>query len=225
MGQLVEQAAKAQGHQVTSVSTRPNGIASRSQDKLADADIAIDFSSAPSVIDHLTLCLSHGKPIIIGTTGWENELVEAQKMVLQANGSCLYSPNFSIGVYLYQQILRYAATLFQPFEEYDVCGIEAHHSQKVDCPSGTAKALSKDILQHMPRLHSFNFASIRCGHMPGTHTIQFDSLADTLTLSHQARNRQGFAEGALLAAEWLLNRQGFFSFEDMMNDLISQGRT
>lgn len=217
MGRLVEQAAHAKGHKITAIAS------SRAElPNLSDADIAIDFSNGTCVLNHLALCLSQQKPIVIGTTGWDSQLEAAHKMVSNAQGSCLHAPNFSIGFYLFQQIVKSAANLFQPFTDYDVCGIEAHHKQKADSPSGTAKLLTREVLELMPRLSNFSFSSIRCGHMPGTHTIQFDSSADTLSLTHQARNREGFAQGAVAAAEWLLQRKGFFSLDHMMSDILQR---
>ena len=210
---------KRQGHEICAIVSRQ----SKNPQHLTNADLAIDFSHNSCVIDNLSLCLSLNKPMLIGTTGWEERLTAARNLVAQARGSCLYAPNFSIGIYLFRQILRHAATLFQPFEEYDACGVESHHKEKKDSPSGTAKAISQDLQTHMPRMGTFNFASIRCGHIPGSHTIHFDSPSDTLTLTHESRNREAFAHGAFKAAEWLLNKQGFFSFEDMMNDILSQG--
>lgn len=223
MGQLIEQLATANGHQITARFSRQLGTLRERPQDLAQADLAIDFSQATSVLNHLNICLSLGKPLVIGTTGWDEQLITAQQLVQQAKGSCLYSPNFSIGVYLFQQVMAYAASLFQNFSIYDVSGIEYHHKDKLDQPSGTAKALSQHLLHHMPRLHSLDFSSIRCGYIPGTHTLHFDSPADTLTFTHQARNRNGFAQGALMAAEWLLPRQGFFKIEDMMQDYLQGG--
>ena len=224
MGQLIEQLATANEHVITARFSRHLGTLQDRLQDFAQADIAIDCSHPSVVLNHLNICLSLGKPIVIGTTGWEEELTTAQNLVEQAKGSCLYAPNFSIGAYLFQQIIAYAAAIFQPFNDYDVSGIEYHHRQKLDQPSGTAKFLSRKILHQMPRLHSFDFSSIRCGHMPGTHTIHFDSPVDTLTFTHQARNRHGFAQGALIAAEWLLPRQGFFTIDNMMEDLTGGNR-
>ncbi len=216
MGQLVEQLALANNHHIVARISRQFGGLENHLQSLEQADLAIDFSQASAVLNHLQLCLSMKKPLIIGTTGWETHLETAQLMVQQSQGSCLYAPNFSIGVYLFQQIVAHAASLFQSFPHYDVSGIEYHHRQKLDQPSGTAKSLTKHVLHCMPRLQQFNFSSIRCGHIPGTHTLLFDSPNDTLTLTHQARSREGFALGALMAAEWLLPRQGFFTLDDMM---------
>jgi 4-hydroxy-tetrahydrodipicolinate reductase len=184
---------------------------------LADADAAIDFSHPAAVITNLQSCIAANTPLVIGTTGWEERLSDAKKLINQhPNFACLFSPNFSIGVYLYKQIIAHAAMLMQPFDEYDACGIEYHHRHKIDSPSGTAKALTQTIQNAMPRLPSFHFTSVRCGELPGIHSILFDSPFDTITLTHEARSRQGFAQGALLAAEWLAEKRGFFSFEEMM---------
>ena len=216
MGQLVEQVARAQGHQFAAIFSRSSCLPC--EKKLSEADVAIDFSVGACVLEHLSLCLSRGKPLVIGTTGWEDQIAEARHLVLKNDGSCLHAPNFSIGVYLYRQVVKYAASLFHHFPEYDVCGIESHHKHKLDHPSGTAKAIRKDLLSHMPRLQSFDFTSIRCGHIPGTHSVHFEGAADSISFTHEARGRHSFAEGAVMAASWLLNRKGFYSFDEMMQD-------
>lgn len=221
MNQLIEQLAVAQGHQIVGRFSRQLGTAQERPQELAQADLAIDCSQPATVLNNLKLCLSLKKPIVIGTTGWEEHLTTAKQWVNQAQGSCLYAPNFSIGIYLFQKIMAYAASLLQAFPEYDVSGIEYHHRQKKDQPSGTAKNLSQQLQHHMPHLSAFEFTSVRSGYHPGTHTVQFDSAVDTLILTHQARNREGFAQGALRAAEWLLPRQGFFMIEEMMHALNS----
>lgn len=221
MGRLVEQTADAKGHQIVARFSRELGTPQERWQDLVKTDLVIDFSQAPLVIDHLKLCLSLNKPLVIGTTGWEEHQEKAQQMVEQANGSCLHAPNFSVGIYLFQRVVSYAASLFEPFHDYDASGVEYHHREKLDKPSGTAKALTENLLHHMRRLQNFEFSSIRCGHIPGTHTLHFDSAVDTVTLTHQARNREGFADGALMAAEWLFSRKGFFTIDDMMRDLCN----
>lgn len=216
MGKLVEQEALGQGFQVGAIFSREKPTAKA----LEQIDVAIDFSHGSAVLDHLQACLAAKRPLVIGTTGWEEYLPEARERVLKAQGAALYAPNFSIGFFLFQQMVSYAGTLFQHFEGYDVCGVEWHHKQKADRPSGTAKLLAKTLLQKMPRLQAFEFTSVRCGHMPGTHTLQFDSQSDTLTVTHEARNRLSFAQGALKAAEWLKGKQGFFSLEEMMQEVM-----
>ena len=215
MGLLVEQMAQAKGDEIIARFSKTLGTANDQAENLLAADVAIDFSNASCVLPHLELCLKLNIPLVIGTTGWEEQLTYAQERVKEKGGACLYAPNFSIGVFLFQQIVAYAATLFNPFVEYDVSGVEAHHRKKLDHPSGTAKTLTKQLLKKMPRLHDFHFTSIRSGYIPGTHTIQFNGPTDSITLTHEAHNRDGFAQGALLAAEWLITKKGFFSLDDM----------
>lgn len=216
MNRLIAELAPLRGHEISACFSRTRGTLQEHPAKLESADVAIDFSHASVVLNHLDICLSLRKPLVIGTTGWEEQVPLANAMVKEKQGSCLFAPNFSIGVYLFQKIVRYAAALFQPCSEYDVTGIEYHHRHKRDQPSGTAKALMDCLLEQMPRLKTLPFSSIRCGHIPGTHTLLFDSPCDTITLTHEARNRQGFAQGALLAAEWVVTKQGFFNLNDMM---------
>lgn len=223
MGQCIDQMAQEKGHRITSRLSRRTEMSLEDAQAFAKSDAAIDFSAPGCVLSHLELCLSHRIPLVIGTTGWTDVLPKAKERVEKEGGCCLYAPNFSLGVYLFQKIATFAFSLMQPFSDYDVCGVEYHHRQKIDSPSGTALALTDSLLTHMPRIQDFQFTSVRCGHIPGTHTLVFDSLADTLTLSHEARSRQGFAQGALLAAEWLKGKKGFFTLDDMMEDISSKG--
>ncbi len=222
IGRLIEDIATRKGHHIVARFSRQLGT---QLSDLERADLALDFSHASLVEQHVDACLAFQKPLVLGTTGWEEKYAQISQKVQQAQGSCLYAPNFSIGAYLFRQMVDYAAKLVQPFAEYDVGGIESHHRHKADQPSGTAKELTQVILQQMPRAHDFSFSSLRCGHMPGTHSLYFDSPMDTLTLTHQARNREGFAQGALLAAEWLFPRKGFFTFDHLMQDLLSGAPT
>ncbi len=215
MGKLIEQIAIKNGHSIV-VRASKNFC---HWDDLSQADVAIDFSTADAVFDHLSHCIKRAVPIVIGTTGWEERLADLQKMIADRPIGCLYAPNFSIGVYLFSQIVAYAAALMQPWTDYDVSALELHHKTKLDSPSGTAKSLAYQIKEQMPRLADLNFASVRCGHMPGTHTIYFDSPVDTITITHQAHSRDGFAQGALLAAQWLKTRTGFFTLQDIIGPL------
>lgn len=215
MGQLIAQLAPHKGHEIVAIISRTTKTVHEQLDQLRAADIWIDFSHPDAVLEHLRQSIAQEKPLIIGTTGWENQLQLAKELVAASSIGCLYAPNFSIGIHLFKKIVSYAAQLIAPFAEYDLSGIEYHHKHKLDAPSGTAKALSSSITHHLPHLEGFQFSSVRCGHIPGTHTILLDSPVDTITLSHQARNREGFAYGALTAAEWLLNKKGFFTLDDL----------
>lgn len=153
---------------------------------------------------------------MIGTTGWEEHFDAVQQYVKKYQIGLLYSPNFSMGVQLFFKIVAEAASLIGPFESYDVGLLEEHHKHKLDRPSGTAKRLAEILTDRLQRKEELSVASLRCGSIPGTHTVLFDSTVDTITLTHQAHNREGFAAGAVLAAEWLQGKQGFFTMDDML---------
>ncbi|WP_068468069.1 4-hydroxy-tetrahydrodipicolinate reductase [Candidatus Protochlamydia phocaeensis] len=213
MGRLIEQFARQRGHEIVAI------ISSQTKDsaeQLEKAEIAIDFSHASCVLGNLQLCIQLNKSLVIGTTGWDAHFTQAKQLIAHSTIGCLYSPNFSIGIHLFKHMVAYAAQLMSAFTHYDVSGIEYHHSRKADAPSGTAKALTEELQKHMPERTNLQFSSIRCGSIPGTHTLLFDSEADTITLTHQARNREGFAQGAVMAAEWLNGKRGFFTLDDML---------
>ncbi|MBS4163979.1 4-hydroxy-tetrahydrodipicolinate reductase [Candidatus Protochlamydia amoebophila] len=212
IGKLIEKIALEKGHEIIAIITREDN---NFQKKLEQVDVLIDFSHPEVVLDHINWSIILNKPIVIGTTGWEDQLEQAREQIQKSTTGCLYSPNFLIGIQLFKQIVSYAAQLIRPFEEFDIAGVELHHNKKLDTPSGTAKALIKNIQKVLPD-YSLKFTSIRCGHMPGTHTLYFDSPTDTIILTHEARNREGFAMGAIKAAEWLKDKQGFFTIEDLV---------
>lgn len=219
MGRMVEKLALEQSHTIAAKLGHPL----KNWD-LNEADVCIDFSKGDSVLDHIEACIQAHKPLIIGTTGWNQDLQKAEKMIAQSSIGCLYSPNFSIGIFLFMEIVSHASKLLASFPQYDVGGVEYHHNQKLDSPSGTAKALSKEVRTQLGRCPDFEFASVRCGQTPGTHTLLFDSHSDTITLTHEARNREDFAQGALKAAEWIIGKKGFFTFHDFIKDSINPQR-
>ena len=238
MGREVEQMALSKGH---SIVARCDPALSRAGEALVEpgnveaADVCIEFTSPPAVLENIRKIAQLKKPLVIGTTGWYEHLAEAQTLVA-ANGSGLvYAPNFSLGVNLFYRLVETAAELFNHFEDYDVFGSEIHHRQKVDSPSGTARKLSEIVLEKFTQKKSviseplnrairrdeFHLVSARSGHFPGIHSLTFDSAADTIELTHTVRSRSGFALGALLAAQWILSRQGFYSFEQVLRDVLS----
>jgi len=217
MGKLVEQAALSRGHLITGILNSASPKISLSNKDIADADICIDFTHPSCVMENLTNLAALKKSVIMGTTGWYDQFEKVEKIVKNAKIGFLHAPNFSLGMALFHKLLIKAATLIEPFDAYDVSGLEIHHSQKADNPSGTALALSKSLNTHFKRKkEGVQFSSIRVGSVPGTHSIIFDSNADTITLTHSARNREGFAEGAVLAAEWLYGKEGMFTLDDML---------
>ncbi len=212
MGSLIAALAKREGHVIVMQTSK--GIP-YSIEALKTADVCIDFSTSSAVLSHIKLALAFQKPLVIGTTGWDSDLEEAKRLVESEKGSVVFAPNFSIGISLFSILLAKASDLFAPFSDYNLSGVEMHHKDKKDAPSGTAKHLAS-LCQD-----KFSFSSVRGGHFPGTHTIFFDSPEDTITLSHQARNREGFAKGALLAAQWILNKNGWRSFDEVIRSLYT----
>ncbi|MFZ0565913.1 MAG: dihydrodipicolinate reductase C-terminal domain-containing protein [Chlamydiales bacterium] len=200
MGKCVERIALSEGHEISTVE---------------EADVAIDFSHPDALFSHVKLAVSHSLPLIIGTTGWEQNFDEIRQWVKKHEGAALYAPNFSLGMHLFIQVLKKARELLAPFPEYAIAGLEWHHSEKKDAPSGTAKQIESELNMPSP------FTSVRLGSMPGRHEVIFDSPSETLTFSHEARGRMGFAGGAIQAAKWILNRKGWFTLDDMFRSLYS----
>jgi len=181
---------------------------------LADADVVIDFSSKKDILERIKLyCQSH-VPSIVGVTDWEEEKKEAEKIIKKYKGACLASSNFSVGVLLFSQLVRDAARLFNSCDDYFASITETHHLKKKDSPSGTALMLKQCLCKDVP------IASIRSGDNPGRHEVAFDSACDSITLTHQAKNRHGFAQGALSACHYIQGKVGFYTFEDILKDIL-----
>lgn len=217
MGQLVSSQARAKGHELGLTVTSRDSM--RSATALADLvrghDVAIDFSVAGAVITNVTACAIAGVPLVEGTTGWKSDEEEVRRLVADNNGALIYGANFSVGVNLFFRLIARTAELFQG-RDYAPFIAEAHHSRKRDAPSGTALRLQELLV---PLSVDVGVASTRAGFIPGTHTVGFDSEADQITLQHVARNRDGFASGALLAADWIVKRKGVYEFSEMFDEL------
>lgn len=236
MGQMIEGLAASYGCEVVSRIDPHHCDCSKeiSPESLKDAEVCIDFSHPSVVLKNIKQLTHLAKPLVVGTTGWNAHLEEVKDWVKQFDTALLYGANFSIGMNLFTRLVADAARLFDRFDHYDIYGLELHHNQKADSPSGTAIELSKLLLQNISRKsnalydpayrriepHELHFASIRAGSIPGTHTIGFDSEADTIELTHRARSRSGFAAGALQAARWIKDRKGCYSINDMISELI-----
>jgi 4-hydroxy-tetrahydrodipicolinate reductase len=237
MGREVEQAARKSGHTIAARIDPASDVAATSEvssQTIGDADVCVEFTRPEAATGNIEKVIRLHKPLVVGTTGWYQNLPTINEMVLEERTGLVYAPNFSLGVNLFYRVAAVAARLFHRFEEYDVCGAEAHHRLKVDSPSGTARKLSEIVLEHFPRKkrvvvdslnraidpEEFHLVSLRAGHFPGTHSLAFDSAADTIELNHTARSRAGFASGALLAAEWIVGRQGVYTFEQVLEDLL-----
>lgn len=231
MGQEIERVVgDQQTHKIVSISykNRNDGLDAKGLQK---ADVAIDFTSPQIVLQNIEQVLKLGVPLVVGTTGWHEALPDVKKVVKQQKGSLIYGQNFSIGANIFFKVVAYAGSLLNQYEEYDVFGIETHHTGKKDSPSGTARKLADIVLQNFPRKtelqtekldrqirpDEFHFASVRGGRNFGRHEIVFDSQSDEIRLMHQAWGRRGFAQGAIVAAEFIKNKKGLYNFSDLID--------
>jgi 4-hydroxy-tetrahydrodipicolinate reductase len=221
MGQLVAAGARKSGDEIGAVLTSNDGELSVDQlaEKLRGHDVAIDFSIGDAVIKNIKACARAHVPLVEGTTGWKQHESTAKQLMTEHSGAMVYGANFSIGVNLFYRIVKQAAALFSAVDGYAPFIEEAHHNRKRDAPSGTALKLRDLMSEYLgPDIPT---SSTRAGYIPGTHRVGFDSEADQILLTHTARSRQGFANGALLAAHWIAGRTGVFEFSEVIGELIA----
>jgi|SRR5579875_1491619 len=217
MGRLVEQLAPQHGFQLALLldkthNTNGSGITAQA---FHDIDVAIEFTTPEAAPENLKRLARARIPAVTGTTGWLDRLEEVSHTVAKANTGLVWSPNFSVGVAVFRRLTGLAAELLRDANDYGAWAWEIHHDAKKDAPSGTLLQLVQTMQQHGYR-RPVDVASNRAGKHPGTHEIGFDSPADTITLRHAARNREGFAHGALKAARWILGRTGVYTFEEVL---------
>ncbi len=217
MGQAIRQLALEKGWKVAAMlgereSAGGSGINART---LGNADVAVEFTQPDAAVANITASLRAGVPVVAGTTGWYDALPEVTRIAKESGTGLLWSPNFSLGVNVLIELARYAGTLMRSLEGFDAHIIETHHSRKKDAPSGTAiaigKAASDTLDQPIPT------TSVRTGSVPGTHELIFDGTFEQLSLTHLARDRRVFAEGALQAAGWLIGKKGVFTMRDVLD--------
>jgi 4-hydroxy-tetrahydrodipicolinate reductase len=250
MGKMVEQLALEQGHSIAAVvdpaakeETMRAGVPLYREiaaaGSLGGAEVAIEFTQPGMATANIKALAERKIPSVIGTTGWHENLDDARRAVEQAGSALIWASNFSLGVNVFYRIAWHAAQLFDSFSEYDIGGFESHHNKKLDSPSGTARTLVDGVLERVkrkdkavwetldrrPQPDELHFPSLRLGSVPGTHSLFFDSPADTIEITHTARSREGFAAGSLRAAQWLLSgpaggRKGFFTVDDMLQDIL-----
>jgi 4-hydroxy-tetrahydrodipicolinate reductase len=250
MGRLLETRILEKGHTVLAVvdplanamakdTAKTGAVYASLEDSLKslkEADAAIEFTHPDCAAGNLLFLIREKIPVVTGTTGWYTRLPEITQAVNAAGTSLVWSSNFSLGVNLFYRIAAYAAKLADPFKEYDVAGFETHHNNKADSPSGTAKTLVEKVLGQMtrkkkavyetlnrkPGADELHYASLRLGSVPGTHSLIFDSAADSIEITHSARSREGFAAGAVLSAEWLTaqKRTGVFTVDDVLSSIL-----
>lgn len=225
MGRMIEQAAVVRGHEIIArfdIDNNANGEG-LTRESLAGVDAAIEFSTPETALINIRRLAELRVPMVVGTTGWHAQLDEVKALIAQHEASLVYGANFSVGVNLFFKIAHYAAELFSRYDAYDPFLIEHHHRFKKDAPSGTALVIEK-LLRESYGERTPQSASVRAGHIPGTHEIGFDSEADTVTLAHVARSRQGFATGAVVAAEKIVGRRGFYEFSELLFEQEQAGR-
>jgi 4-hydroxy-tetrahydrodipicolinate reductase len=221
MGRRLAELAPTHGFEVAAAFTSANnpGGAGLTAENLTGVDVAIDFSVAAAVPANVLRLAALGIPVVVGTTGWGAELPRVRAAVEEAGSGLVYGANFSIGVQIFYRLAETAGRLFAAAEEYGAWAYEIHHDKKKDAPSGTLLELVRRV-ERAGFDRPLDIASSRAGAIPGTHVLGFDAEADTITLEHRARSRDGFAHGALKAARWLLGRTGVHEFGEIWEEVL-----
>jgi len=217
MGHMIEGLAPEFGGEVVGVIDPhlPQGKDGPQSDRWSGVDVAIDFSTPDSVVKNVPVLAGRGINVVIGTTGWQSDEPKVRRAVADTSVGIVAAPNFSTGVVLFEAVVAKAASLFSAHPEFGSWLNEAHHSTKKDAPSGTALML-KRAMEGAGFARPIDVSSVRAGFIPGVHTVGFDGPADTITLTHTARDRSAFARGALLAAKWVKGRRGWFNMHDVL---------
>ena len=232
MGHIIERIALERGHEIVSKVDVDNQEEFESE-AFASADVAIEFSIPTKAVENYRKAWVAGVPVVSGTTGWNAMLPELKKEIAEKGYTLFWASNFSLGVNLFFELNKRLATMMNRYDDYDVAMTEIHHTEKKDAPSGTAITLAEGILQNLDRktewvlcnsqLSIFNsqlsIDAVREGKVPGTHIVKYDSAVDTITITHEAKSREGFALGAVVAAEFLVGKPaGFYTMSDLMKE-------
>ncbi|MEY8848391.1 4-hydroxy-tetrahydrodipicolinate reductase [Psychroserpens sp. XS_ASV72] len=221
MGKAIESIAIQRGHTIGLKLSKDTKT-----DSLENIDVAIDFSVPDSAYGNISLAIQQETPIISGTTGWLHRYDDIVELCKQKNGTFLYASNFSLGVNIFFEVNKVLAKLMKDFPQYKTSIEEIHHTQKLDAPSGTAISLAKDIIEQTnyknwsmdePKPNEIGILAKRIEDVHGTHVINYDSEIDSISIKHTAHSRQGFALGAVIAAEWIHNKKGVFTMKDVLN--------
>lgn len=221
MGKVIERIALERGHEIVLKKDETNTF-----DGLSTADVAIDFSVPTAAVDNISNCFHANVPVVSGTTGWLEHFDEMVALCNEKQGGFISSSNFSLGVNIFFELNEYLAKIMSQFDSYKVTMEEIHHTQKLDAPSGTAISLAKGVIENsnyanwtmdQAKNNEIHIEAKRIGDVPGTHTVTYDSIVDSIELKHIAHNREGFALGAVIAAEWLAGKKGIYSMKDVLN--------
>lgn len=234
MGQLIEKFAMKRGHEIFLIADKDNRESISASD-ISGADVAIDFSEPTAALDNIHLCFEADLPIVVGTTGWYDYLDEVKSICLDENRTMLYGSNFSIGVNVFFHINKLLAKAMNPYKQYDAQVEEIHHIHKLDAPSGTAITIAEGVIdgiqsktkwvnnvvgegeEIIPKPDELLIESHRIEEVPGTHTVLYSSEVDQIEFKHTAHSRAGFALGAVVAAEWLEGKTGFYQITEMFD--------
>lgn len=229
MGKIIEEIAVSRGHSITQKSTSLNPI---EELNFSIVDIAIEFTTPHHAVKHIEHCVNNNVPVVVGTTAWNDQMPYVENYIKENNGSLLHASNFSIGVNIFFNINKKLASLMEPQSDYSISVSETHHLQKVDAPSGTGISLANDILSNNKHISSWihnentlpktapeqiPIVSHREKDVPGTHVVKYASEIDSIEIKHTAHNRKGFALGAVIAAEWLIDKKGAYTMQDVIN--------
>jgi len=222
MGKTIEQIAIKRGHNIV-LKVDKNDL----DYDITKADVAIDFSIPTVAFKNISNCLNNNVPVISGTTGWLDNYNKAVTLCEEKKGAFIYASNFSLGVNIFFELNKTLAKMMSNLEQYNISMEEIHHTKKLDAPSGTAISLAEDIIANSNKYSGWkldektdkdiSIAAKRIGDVPGTHTVTYESEVDTVTIEHVAHNRQGFALGAVIAAEWIVGKTGVFTMNDVLN--------
>jgi len=229
MGMEIEKLAQEKGDEIMLVIDDPEEWEQRLPE-LSLADVAIEFSTPSSVVDNIRLCFDAGVPIVVGTTGWHEQIEEIKAECLERGQSLFWAANFSIGVNIFFELNRKLASMMSNWPNYEISLEETHHVQKLDAPSGTAIVLANDIIRYHKQKEKWvrespehpsdlGIRSYRIEDVTGTHKVIYESEDDLIEIIHAAKSRRGFALGAILAAEWLIGKRGFFEMREMLNSV------
>ena len=221
MGKVIERIALERGHEIVLRKDEFN-----TYDGLSTADVAIDFSVPSAAVSNISASFNANVPVVSGTTGWLEHYDEMIALCNEKKGGFISSSNFSLGVNIFFGLNEYLAKIMKQFDSYKVSMEEIHHIHKLDAPSGTAISLAQGVIQNSDyanwtmdeaKKNEIHIEAKRIGEVPGTHTVNYDSAIDSIEIKHTAHNREGFALGAVVAAEWLAGKQGIFSLKDVLN--------
>jgi len=217
-GSLVAEVARQRGHDVRVEGAAENGGgAALTVERLHGIDVVIDFTAPSCVVAHIEACVSAGKNMVVGTTGWYDEIERVRRLVEEHGAGFVYAANFSVGVNLFLDVTRAAAAALR--HDYSGQIFERHHVHKKDAPSGTAIAIQRVVREASGKKQDLEITSFREGDVVGMHEVVLESPADRIYLCHDAKSRQGFADGAVRAAEWLAGKKGFYDFKDVWREL------